>query len=188
MLDTASSKICPDCGLKYSCWERGYKASYKAMLDMLEIAENKGKLTIGDIPESFSSKCIKNDAFVNAFNSMFEIYRVEKLWQDRLNESRMLVSGQLKGVAGTINRLCEEFDMCLDVPAEKHLKTALDRENIKADDITFLSGHGSDFSVDITFKNGHCSKKDEQKILDVLNKHFQEAMQITRTHSAMVHC
>ena len=169
MLDTASSKICPDCGLKYSCWERGYKASYKAMLDMLEIAENKGKLTIGDIPESFSSKCIKNDAFVNAFNSMFEIYRVEKLWQDRLNESRMLVSGQLKGVAGTINRLCEEFDMCLDVPAEKHLKTALDRENIKADDITFLSGHGSDFSVDITFKNGHCSKKDEQKILDVLN-------------------
>ena len=169
MLDTASSKICPECGLKYSCWERGYKASYKAMLDMLETAEKKGKLSIGDIPESFASKCIKADAFVSSFNRMFEIYKIEKIWQERLNESRLLVSGQLRGVAGTIGNLAEEFGMCLDVPAEKQLKTALDREGVRVDDITFLCGKGCEFSVDIIFKSGYCSKKDEQKIISVIS-------------------
>lgn len=168
MLDTASSKICPDCGLKYSCWERNYKTSYKAMLDMLQTAEKKGKLSCGDIPESFASKCIKSEGFVNAFNRMFEIYKVEKIWNERLNETRMLVAGQLGGVSGTIAKISDEFDMCLDVPAEKHLKVAMDREGIEVEDITFLCGKSGDFTVDITFRNNRCLKKDEQKIQSVI--------------------
>lgn len=164
MLDTASSKICPDCGLKYSCWERGYKASYAAMLDMLKKAEEKGSLSVSDIPEPFSSKCIKSDGFVKSFNRMFEVYRVEKLWQKRLNESRALVSNQLRGIGFAIDRLGAEFSMCVDVPAEKQLKTALDREGIRCDDIAFFNGSGTDFSADIYFKNSRISKKDEQTI------------------------
>jgi len=168
MLDNASSKICPDCGLKYSCWERNYKASYKAMFDMLETAEKKGKLSCGDIPEALASKCIKSEGFVNAFNRMFEIYKVEKIWHERLNETRMLVAGQLGGVSGAIGKISDEFDMCLDVPAEKHLKVAMDREGIKADDIAFLCGKSGDFTVDISFQNNRCLKKDEQKIQTVI--------------------
>ena len=170
MLDTASSKICPDCGLKYSCWERGYKTSYAAMLDMLKKAEEKGCLSASDVPEPFASKCKKIHEFTQSFNRMFEVYRVEKMWQKRLNDSRMLVSGQLKGVSRTIENLANEFDMCLDVPAEKQLKTALDREGIKADDITVMRGRGSDFSADIYFNRGRCSKKDEQKISEIITE------------------
>ena len=54
--------------------------------------------------------------------------------------------------------------MCVDVPAEKQLKTALDREGIRCDDIAFFNGSGTDFSADIYFKNSRISKKDEQTI------------------------
>lgn len=170
MLDTASSKICPDCGLKYSCWERGYKASYGAMLDMLKKADEKGSLTVSDIPEAFLSKCIKAEGFVKAFNSMAEVYKVEKMWQSKLNESRMLVSEQLRGIGCAIGTLADKFNMCLDVPAEKQLRTELDREGVKCDDVTFLIGKGTDFCVDIYFKSGRCSKKDEQKINDIVSR------------------
>ena len=49
MLDNASARICPGCGLKYNCWERGYKESYKAMIKMLEIAEENGKINVSDM-------------------------------------------------------------------------------------------------------------------------------------------
>ena len=144
MLDTASSKICPDCGLKYSCWERGYKASYAAMLDMLKKAEEKGSLSVSDIPEPFSSKC-------NQVRRVCKVVLTEclrctvwkKLWQKRLNESRALVSNQLRGIGFAIDRLGAEFSMCVDVPAEKQLKTALDREGIRCDDIAFFNGSGT---------------------------------------------
>lgn len=168
MLDTASAKICPECGLKYSCWERGYKTSYAAMSDMLKKAEQKGALSESDIPEPFSSKCKKINDFTQSFNQMFEIYRVEKMWQKRLNDARILVSEQLRCSGSAILNLAEDFNMCLDVPAEKHLKTELDKAGIKADDVTVMRGHGNDFSIDVYLETNRINKKDEQKIKDII--------------------
>lgn len=170
MLDTASSKICPGCGLKYNCWERGYKESYKAMLDMLETAEAKGAIEVSDVPEVLSQKCIKIDNFVGAFNRMYEVYKVEKLWQQKLNESRMLVSGQLAAVGRSIDKLADEFDMCLDIAAEKELKTYLDREGMGVTDVTFLKGQGDDFAAEIVFNKWYISKKDEQRIVKIIKE------------------
>lgn len=152
MLDTASSKICPGCGLKYNCWERCYKESYKAMLSMLEIAGEKGRVTASDVPEPLGDKCIKLNEFVDSFNRMYEIYKVDKLWQDRLNESRMLVSSQLDGVSRSVQKLAAEFDMCLDVAAEKELMTRLDAGGIDFADVTFLKGRDESFTIDITLE------------------------------------
>ena len=168
MLDTASSKICPDCGLKYSCWERGYKSSYKSMLNMLKTAEEKGRLQPSDVPSEFSSRCIKINEFILSFNRMYDIYKVEKLWQSRMNDSRMLVSGQLRAIADSIGNISHEFDMCLDIPAEKQLRTALDRADIHVEDITFLKGCGSDFTAELNFGAKRISKKQEQTVNEIL--------------------
>ena len=181
MLDTASSKICPGCGLKYNCWERGYKDSYKAMLDMLETAEKKGAIDVSDVPEVLSQKCIKLDNFVSAFNRMYEVYKVEKLWQQKLNESRMLVSGQLSGVGRSIDKLADEFDMCLDIAAEKELKTYLDREGMGVTDVTFLKGHAEDFTVEIIFNKWYITKKDEQRIISIIKEITETDTTVTST-------
>jgi len=154
LIDSACARVCPGCGLKYNCWERSCKESYKHMLEMFEIAEEKGEIKLSDIPEAFEKKCIKTEEFISSFNRMYELYKVEKLWQQRLNESRMLVSGQLHGVSKSLKRLSEDFDMCLDVIAEKELKTRLDSHGIEFEDIVFLKGSRENFSVEILFKDG----------------------------------
>ncbi|MBQ8588054.1 MAG: SpoIIE family protein phosphatase, partial [Clostridia bacterium] len=171
MLDTAASAICPDCGLKYNCWERSYKESYRAMLDMLSAAEEKGVLTESDVPSPIKDKCLRLTDFVQEFNRMYEVYKVEKIWQNKLNDSRMLVSKQLYGVGRSMERVASEFDMCLDIAAEKELKSSLDREKLSFKELTFLKGSTKDsFSVEILLDKWHVTKKDEAIAVSVIEK------------------
>lgn len=168
MLDTASAKICPGCGLKYNCWERGYKDSYRAMLVMLETADEKGHIEPCDVPDILAQKCIKLDEFVASFNRMYEIYKVERIWQNRLNESRMLVSGQLDAVSKSIAVLANEIDMCIDVAAEKELKMQLDKAGYKIEDLTFLKDKGRGFKAEILTDKWNVSRKEEMEIASVI--------------------
>lgn len=164
MLDTASSKICPECGLKYNCWERRCRETYGAMITMLETAEKNGLVTKKDVPEILSTKCIKLDEFIEKFNRMYEIYKTEKIWQEKLNEARQLVSKQLRGISRSMAVNSEEFNMCLDVSSEKEIKSFLDRQKIPYREITFLKGSDSRFSMEIVLDKWECSKKEEQTI------------------------
>lgn len=184
MLDSASARICPGCGLKYNCWERGYKESYKAMLKMLEIAEENGKLTVDDVPEPLRQKCIKLEEFVEIFNGMYDVYKTEKLWQLRLNESRMLVSHQLAGVSKSVKNLASDFDMCLDVAAEKELKVKLDALGIDFLDVTFLSGDNNGFLVETVLEYPSLSPKIEGRILNAIKEiTMQSAVKVSQKYS-----
>ncbi len=164
MLDSASSKICPDCGLKYNCWERHYKESYKAMSKMLETADKKGTLTVEDAPSPIKDKCIKIKEFVDKFNEMYGIYKVEKMWQGRLNDARKLVSEQLRGISRSVKDTADKFDMCIDTAAEKEIKSALDRNKIDFLDVTFLKGRTDGFCVEILLGDYSVSKKTQNLI------------------------
>ncbi len=170
MIDTASSKICPDCGLKYNCWERGYKESYKAMLEMLETAEEKGIVTIDDVPKEIYAKCTKLQSLVDAFNRMFDIYKVEKIWNNRLNESRSLVSGQMDAVAQSISNIQEHFEMFLDIPTEKEIRIRLDTLSIGVTDVTFLNGKGQNFVCEIEFDKWDITKKEETIVKEIIEE------------------
>jgi len=170
MLDSASAKICPGCGLKYNCWERNYRESYKSMLTMLEIAEENGVILPDDVPMSMRQKCIKLDEFISAFNRMYEVYKVEKLWQQRLNDSRMLVSSQLEGISRSVRKLATEFDMSLDTIAEKELKSCLSAERIKFTDLTFLKGDDETFRIEISSEEKTLSEKAESVIIAAIKE------------------
>ena len=170
MLDVASSKICPDCGLKYNCWERGYKESYKSMLKMLEKAEEKGAITVADIQEPLKQKCIKPKDFTDSFNKMYNVYKVEKIWQNKINDCRQLVLSQLEGVVKSVERISEEINLSYDMPAERELSVRLDEEKIDFENIDFLMGKDEDFTVDITLSASRISPKEEATIISVLKE------------------
>jgi len=170
MFDTACGKICPDCGLKYNCWERCYKDTYKAMFQMLETAEKKGGISEGDVPEYLSSKCIKLKEFVMQFERMMDIYRVEKMWQQKLNSSRRLVADQLTAIGRSVANVANEFDMCVDTATEKVLKAELDKQKADFKNVVFLKGNGDNFSVEIVMKKWNYTVKEEHMIESVVAK------------------
>lgn len=170
MLDSVSAKICPDCGLKYNCWERCYKESYKAMAQMLEKATMGGKLTEKEVPEPLKGKCNKLGEFVYHFNTMFGIYKVEKMWQDKLNSARKLVSEQVRGISHSIKKTSETLEMSLDIPTEKEIKTALDKIKIPFKDVIFLKGHGDVFTMEILLTEKALTPKEETCIENLIEE------------------
>lgn len=167
MLDSASSRVCSECSLRYNCWERGYKESYKAMLYMLNLAEKKGMLSVGDLPEIFEKKCVKAEEFVQSFNRMFELYRLDKLWRTRLNEARTLVSCQLKGISNSIENVAGEFEMNPDIVIEQEIKKVLDKNKIPFSSVTFLKGDENRFSLELSVDKD-VGYRDEHLILTIL--------------------
>ncbi len=170
MLDSASSKICPDCGLKYNCWERCYKDSYRAMVQMLETAEKSGNLTEEDVPEPIKGKCIKLKEFISHFNKMFGIYKVEKMWQDKLNDARKLVSEQLRSISRSVRDTADEFMMSVDTAAEKEIKTILDKNRIPFKEVTFLKGKDDTFSMEILLSDRQLTKKEENTVESIIEQ------------------
>ena len=170
MFDTACGKICPDCGLKYNCWERCYKDTYKAMFQMLEIAEEKGGISERDVPDYFASKCIKLKDFVGQFERMLDIYRVEKMWQQKLNSSRKLVADQLTAIGRSVASVANEFDMCVDTAAEKVLKAELDKQKADFKNVVFLKGNGDSFVVEIVMRKWNYTAREEQMIEKAVEK------------------
>ena len=47
-------------------------------------------------------KCIKAEEFIDTTNRMYELYKLNLLWHNRIVESRELVCEQLKGVSSII--------------------------------------------------------------------------------------
>ncbi len=169
MLDTASSKICPSCGLKYNCWERCVKDSYKGMFEMLELADKKGLVEEGDVPPPFYGKCIKIKDFVGEFNRMYRLYKVEKIWRQRAGENRQLMSNLLLGVSQSVKMLGREFMMYPDIPAEKELKTRLDKEKTGINDVTFLKNE-EDFMAEITVNKNSIGDKEGSVISEAIKE------------------
>ncbi len=153
--DQVADEVCKDCGLCLCCWEREFHNTYQVMFNILETLEEKGKIYESDIPEWFNKRCIRIENFVSAMNNMFEIYKVNLMWTNKVGESRGLVSQQLQGVAKIITNLAEELTMDLqfDDEMEKEIMIEMDKIGMIAKEITVLRNSSEKYEVDIVFKS-----------------------------------
>ncbi len=97
--EKAARRACEGCPKLSLCWKKEFHRTYAAFFVMLEICMKKGALSSDDIPISLEEKCVRRAALLEAFNAQYEIYKVDKLWESRVQEVRTLLSRQLSSVA-----------------------------------------------------------------------------------------
>ncbi len=172
LFDQVADQVCKDCGLCLCCWEREFHNTYQVMFNILETLEEKGRIYETDIPEWFSKRCIRIETFVNAMNNMFEIYKVNLMWTNKVGESRGLVSQQLQGVAKIITNLAEEItiDLEFDDEMEKEIMIAMDKIGMVAKEITVLRNSSSKYEVDIIFKSCGGTRKCIKNAAPIVSK------------------
>jgi stage II sporulation protein E len=121
--DTMVDRVCKKCSLCPHCWERDFNDTYQGMFSLIEILEQKGSITLEDMPKSFSaSSCIKSKQIMDTANTIFELYRVNFMWRKRIGESRGILSDHLKGFSKVISTLANEIiqqgENCIDMEAK----------------------------------------------------------------------
>jgi len=90
LFDRVADKVCKDCSLCLHCWDRNFYNTYQVMFKIVENLEKKGWIDESDIPEYFMERCERIGEFVRQVNNVYELFKVDMVWKNRIGESRGL--------------------------------------------------------------------------------------------------
>lgn len=158
IFNKCSDKICRKCGLRYTCWEREFKSTYRSFLSLAPILYEKGSLDFSDARGNFSEKCIKTDEMVNELNEMYSKYKLDCLWRDKVQDGRELVAGQLMGVSNLLENESKGIkrQLVFDTHLENCIDLELEKNGIKCSDVTVVKNLTGRF--DVTLKIRGCKE------------------------------
>lgn len=111
LVDYFSRRVCSSCDFFERCWQGDLSSQYRRIVTMFSVAEESDKFSEKYIPVRLRRYCPRQREIVKAIGSMKEIYRLNCYWQDRLHESRSLVSEQLEGISSVMHDLAQELKL-----------------------------------------------------------------------------
>lgn len=151
LFDRVADKVCKDCSLCLHCWDRNFYNTYQVMFKIVENLEKKGWIDESDIPEYFMERCERIGEFVRQVNNVYELFKVDMVWKNRIGESRGLISQQLDGLSKVISSLAVEIESEIKFKAdmEDALLSELRNKGIKAYDVVVFENKWGKYEVSI---------------------------------------
>lgn len=171
LFEDVTDKVCLECGLSDYCWNKDFYNTYQAAYGILAAAEHKDKITPADVPEEFKKKCMKLESFVQALDQTFELYKQNLVWQNRIVETRELVSEQLESVASIIKDLSNEIDqeLVFKRDMEKQVKEELASKGIKVKDVLIMLNVNQKYEITIIADKKIENMSWQKIIISILN-------------------
>lgn len=176
LIDDVAANVCNKCSMKGFCWENNFYNTYQTVFSILAACEKKGSLDIDDIPDDFKNNCSNVALFAETTNRMFDIYKNNLVWRNRIVESRELVSQQLYSVADIINNLASEIDFELNFKDDisNRIIDEFIKNNIYVNSVVVMQNKNKKFEVvimhDCCFGKKACTKDIIPIINHILNR------------------
>jgi len=154
MFDRVADRVCRDCSLCLHCWDRNFYNTYQVMFKIVESLDLKGRIEEKHIPDYFIDRCERVNDFVDAVNNIYEIFKVDMVWKNKIVESRGLVSQQLDGLSKVISNLATEIavDVGFKAELEEAIMLELNNAGIKADDVVVFENKWGKYEISIFHK------------------------------------
>lgn len=171
IIDQVVGKTCSSCGMASSCWKRDFYKSYQYLFNLLTIIENGGDLKKNDNFKNFKERCLKPEEIAENLKYYYDMYRNSLDWKKKMNESRLLVSDQLREVSTVVSDLALSIDMEVefDRDMEELIMVGLDNEAVRVKDV-IVAREGD--AVDIDIRVDSCGGKREciKNIIPIVNR------------------
>lgn len=161
MFDRVADKVCKDCSLCLHCWDRNFYNTYQVLFKIVEKLDTKGRVEENDVPKYFLERCERINDFVQAVNTVYEIFKVDLVWKSKVGESRGLVSQQLEGLSKIISNLAADIDV--DIHFKRDLEDTilmeLNRGGVKVSEVIAFENKWGKYEISIFHKE--CGGKRE---------------------------
>jgi len=109
LFDTTAERVCRKCKKAMLCWGQEFDSTTDVCFKLLEVMEKRGEVTLPDVPMHFRERCIRLPTFINELNSLFDIYRINSIWKNKMAENYELVGEMNRGVSYMLNDLIKEL-------------------------------------------------------------------------------
>ena len=169
LIDDVANKTCISCANRDHCWGTEFYNTYQMYFAMLGICEKKGDLAKEDLPTHLQDFCIQKPKLIEQVNKMFEVYKNNILWHNKIVESRDLVSQQLAGISEIIGSLAKELTMEFNFKEqlEEDLLTELNKNKIEVHSVIVLESKEGKHEVTLNFKG---SEKKSKEAIDLVSR------------------
>lgn len=171
IIDQVVGKTCSSCGLCSSCWKRDFYKSYQYLFNLLTIIENGGEPRKNECFKTFKERCLKSGEIAEDLRYYYDLYRNGLSWRKKMNESRLLVSDQLKEVSAVVSDLALKLDMDVDFDRdmEELIMVGLDSEAVQVKDV-IVAKEGNALDVDIRIDSCGGKRECMKKIIPIVNR------------------
>ena len=178
LIDDIAATTCTSCSLKRTCWESNFYSTYQSVFSILEVCEYKGFIELKDIPQDFLRICKYSGKFSDAANRVYENYKIDLVWQNRIVESRELVSEQLYGVSKIIENLAYDLDFNINFKQslEENILEELHKNKIEVESILVLENRLGKYEVTLTTKPCFGKRKCDKDVIPIISKMLSKKM------------
>lgn len=108
VFDHAAEQVCKSCARYGDCWQTRAADTYRVLSRAAERILKRGLAGREDFPDAFSARCCHMDAFLTAVNEALDGQLARRQYQNRLRESRSIVSDHFRALARLLQSLLEQ--------------------------------------------------------------------------------
>lgn len=108
IIEAVAERVCNRCSMCDRCWNTYFYKTYKLIeetLADLKLDENGQP----EIPAWFKTTCTKPEKFIEALETVYSVYKADKVWSQRLRESRILLCKQANIISGNVINLARNL-------------------------------------------------------------------------------
>ncbi|MGE5405232.1 MAG: stage II sporulation protein E, partial [Candidatus Saccharibacteria bacterium] len=152
LFEHLAETFCARCTLYRTCWDSEFYNTYSELFNVFSAGEMKGSVEYEDISADFRRKCVRPRELATAVNGVIDAARVNNYWEEKITESKGLLSHQLKGISGLIKGLAREMDLetVIDMDLKKELLGECRRLEIPVRDLTPIVGGNNEIFIKVT--------------------------------------
>ncbi len=115
-IKTLNENTCKRCKNYATCWKQNYHKMYEQTFNAIEILQARGEIKNKDLEESI---CKNKELFAEGLNLSYEIYKVNRDWQEKVKEQRIQMAMQLKEVSKELNKVKENISSSMIATEEE---------------------------------------------------------------------
>jgi len=144
IFDRTAQRVCRNCALRSSCWEREYVSTFNALNDALPVMLERGRGEASDLPGWFTSRCVDFPAFLRTANEELTALLYRREYRARLAESRGAVREQYEALSQVLGDAARSLgeELTADPRREKVLRAHLAALDIEGEAAVWYDAAG----------------------------------------------
>lgn len=149
LIDKVANEVCSNCAVCKFCWEEDFYITYQLLFEMTSEFERNGSIDMNKLSSEFTKRCNKPDMIVDKINYFFQMYKLGYRWEEKIIESRQLVSQQLGGISSIIDDLANQIheNVKFKQDVEKSIYTSLRNMGMDVLEVIVTETDNDDFEI-----------------------------------------
>ena len=171
IIESVAERVCRNCKNCKFCWKENFEQTYDIVEKLLMVVERRGWVENYDLPSAFKNYCYNSAGIVLETNKVYELYRVNLIWESKVSESKQLISQQLEGVSQVVQTLADELqdNLNFEEETEKNIISILDSLGVKVGGVTVMTELQGRIRVKLNIRDCRGASSCDREILAALD-------------------